>query len=398
MKKALLIMILILSFSFIPKIKADVPNEITIHYFQNDLCDECKVTSAFFDSDDFSKEGISFQLYDTLKASDNLIVGEILSLLNKQYMTPTIMIGSTILQGSEVILKHIETVIEYYQNQEEYIDLVQVYLDGNHDISSADIIDLDEILEDDELTIDLPIFGTIHLKSFSLLLGAIIIGLVDGFNPCAMWVLVFLITMLINLKNRFRIWILGLTFILTSGIVYFLIMMAWFEVVHLVIYLRIFQVAIGILAVSFAFISFKHYWHQRQVDAGCEVTSKESRFKLMDKIKSVIHKQNLVYAIIGIIGVAITVNIIELACSAGLPAIYTSMLAYQNIGRTQSILYILVYVFFFILDDLFIFIIAILTFRVTGISNKYAKYSNLIGAIIMLFLGLGLLFFPQILF
>ena len=244
----------------------------------------------------------------------------------------------------------------------------------------------------------MPIFGTINLTSFSLLLGAVFIGLIDGFNPCAMWVLVFLITMLINLKDRKRIWILGMTFILTSGVVYYVIMMAWFQLVNYIIWLRTFQVIIGILAVVFAYISIKHYWNQRQKDIGCEVTTSETKKRIMNKIKSVIGTNNIWIAVLGIITIAITVNFIELACSAGLPAVYTSMLAYQNIGQFQSAMYLLVYVFFFVLDDLLIFAIAIITFKVTGISNKYTKYSNLIGGLIMLFIGLSLVFFPQLLF
>jgi hypothetical protein len=100
---------------------------------------------------------------------------------------------------------------------------------------------------------------------------------------------------------------------------------------------------------------------------------------------------------VGIAGLAVSVNIIELACSAGLPVIYSSMLAYHQVTSVQSALYILVYVIFFIFDDLLIFTIAIITLKVTGISNKYAKYSNLLGGLIMLFIGIALIFFPQIL-
>jgi hypothetical protein len=102
-------------------------------------------------------------------------------------------------------------------------------------------------------------------------------------------------------------------------------------------------------------------------------------------------------ALVGIISVAISVNIIELACSAGLPVVYSTMLAFHELSIFESALYILVYVIFFIFDDLLIFTIAAVSFRVTGISNKYAKYSNLIGGIIMIGLGILLLFFPEIL-
>ena len=121
-------------------------------------------------------------------------------------------------------------------------------------------------------TVSLPIIGEIELASFSLFLGAVFIGLIDGFNPCAMWILIFLITMLINLKDRKKMWILGLTFILTSGIVYYIIMMSWLQLVIQVALIKVFQIIIGVLAFVFAFISLKHFNRQRTLDTGCEVT------------------------------------------------------------------------------------------------------------------------------
>jgi len=117
----------------------------------------------------------------------------------------------------------------------------------------------------------------------------------------------------------------------------------------------------------------------------------------MLRVKKIISNNNLLLAIIGIAGVAITVNIIELVCSAGLPVVYTTMLGYHGLTNFQSAIYIFIYVLFFIFDDLLIFTIAVVSFKVTGISNKYAKYSNLFGGIIMFVLGFILIFFPEIL-
>jgi hypothetical protein len=212
-----------------------------------------------------------------------------------------------------------------------------------------------------------------------------------------MWILIFLITLLINLKDRKKIWILGLTFILTSGLVYYIIMMSWLQLVIKVAMIQAFQIAIGILALIFSVFSLKHFWHQHRIDTGCEVTNTKQKRRLMDRAKKIVNSKNIWIAMVGIAGLAVSVNIIELACSAGLPVIYSSMLAYHQVTSVQSALYILVYVIFFIFDDLLIFTIAIITLKVTGISNKYAKYSNLLGGLIMLFIGIALIFFPQIL-
>ncbi len=398
MKNLLYIFIFLILIVSPVSVQAEVEDNIIIHYFQNEYCDSCQETKEFFNEYYVGQDNITIIYYDTFDTEDRLLMEDVLAFYDARYETPTIVVGGTLIQGSKPIESYLDSVINYYQNQIAYIDVVEKIQLNEGNLNQSDIIQLDQIIDDDELTFDLPIFGTINLTSFSLLLGAVFIGLIDGFNPCAMWVLVFLITMLINLKDRKRIWILGMTFILTSGVVYYVIMMAWFQLVNYIIWLRTFQVIIGILAVVFAYISIKHYWNQRQKDIGCEVTTSETKKRIMNKIKSVIGTNNIWLAVLGIITIAITVNFIELACSAGLPAVYTSMLAYQNIGQFQSAMYLLVYVFFFVLDDLLIFAIAIITFKVTGISNKYTKYSNLIGGLIMLFIGLSLVFFPQLLF
>src|SRR5574344_1014567 len=91
---------------------------------------------------------------------------------------------------------------------------------------------------------------------------------------------------------------------------------------------------------------------------------------------------------------AFTVNLIELACSAGLPLLFTQILALNDLNNFQYFIYVILYIFFFLLDDLIVFIIAMKTFEITGISTKYNKYSHLIGGIIMLIIGLLMIIKP----
>ena len=85
--------------------------------------------------------------------------------------------------------------------------------------------------KEDKTIYDIPLIGKVDIKKVSVLLVSIVIGLVDGFNPCAMWVLLFLISTLLGMKDRKRMWIIGLTFLLTSALVYMVIMLGWLEIV-----------------------------------------------------------------------------------------------------------------------------------------------------------------------
>jgi hypothetical protein len=340
------------------------------------------------------KDHITLMKYDIILDRDKeALFLELVDVFDRSRATvPYIVIGGRDLQGLYEIESELIPTIEYYENQDDYVRIVDKVM--NDEL----VLDSDFYVEDIEgRTVNLPIIGEIELASFSLFLGAVFIGLIDGFNPCAMWILIFLITLLINLKDRKKIWILGLTFILTSGLVYYIIMMSWLQLVIKVAMIQAFQIAIGILALIFSVFSLKHVWHQHRIDTGCEVTNTKQKRRLMDRAKKIVNSKNIWIAMVGIAGLAVSVNIIELACSAGLPVIYSSMLAYHQVTSVQSALYILVYVIFFIFDDLLIFTIAIITLKVTGISNKYAKYSNLLGGLIMLFIGIALIFFPQIL-
>ncbi|MFP4479148.1 MAG: hypothetical protein ACLFPM_06920 [Candidatus Izemoplasmatales bacterium] len=392
--KNILLLALIISAMFLPfNVNAQTNDEIIIHYFMEETCSNCKEVSDYFDEHLSDIENLTIIYYDINETEDRDLWLKTLEAFERQYnYVPYLVIGGTDLQGTTEIKSYIEDIVEYYQENPDYVDVVEKIQDDQV------LLPGDFILNPVRKVITLPIIGEIELASFSLFLGAVFIGLIDGFNPCAMWVLLFLITMLINLKDKKRVWILGITFILTSGIIYYIIMISWLQILVNFAMIKVFQVLIGILAILFAGFSIKHYWNQRQRDLGCEVTTVKSRRKIMDRAKNAIHKNNLFLAMVGIIGIAITVNIIELACSAGLPVVYTSMLAYQNVTSTQSALYILVYVLFFMLDDIVVFAIAVITLRITGISSKYAKYSNLIGGLIMLFIGLSLIFFPNLLF
>jgi len=238
------------------------------------------------------------------------------------------------------------------------------------------------------------IFGKINLKNLSLPIATILIAFVDGFNPCAMWILIFLITMLINMKDKKRLYILGSTFIITSGLVYFVFLSAWFNFFKLIGFVYWIKVIIGIIAIVSGFLHIKNALSSK---GGCHATNEKQRESIMTKIKKIVGEKSFGIALVGIITLAISVNLVEVVCSAGLPAIYTNLLSTIELSTFSYYLYLILYVIIFMLDDLLIFFIAIKTFEVTGIQQKYAKWSNLVGGIIILIIGIILILKPELL-
>jgi len=240
--------------------------------------------------------------------------------------------------------------------------------------------------------VNLPIIGKVNLTTLSLPVIAVVIGTLDGFNPCAMWILLFLISLLLNLQDKKRRWILGSAFILASGLVYFFFMTAWLNILLFIGFVVWVRITIAVFALGAGGFSLHKFW---QHHTGCMVENDEKRKKTFEKLKKITYDKNLWVALFGITALAFAVNLVELLCSAGFPAIFTQILALNQLPPVQYYLYILLYIFFYMLDDIIIFVIAMTTLEATGISTKYAKYSHLIGGLLMIIVGALLIVKPE---
>jgi len=248
----------------------------------------------------------------------------------------------------------------------------------------------------DDEKIEIPFLGSIYLKDFSLPVITIIIGLLDGFNPCAMWVLLFLITLLLGMEDRKRMLILGSIFILSSGLVYFFFMSAWLNFIMFIGMIFLVRILVGSVAVIVGGKNLQDFWKNRKADGVvCKVSKNTKTTKIFDKIKSIVYRDNFLWSIVGILILGFSVNLVELACSAGFPAIFTQILAISDLATWQKYLYMSIYIFFYMLDDLVIFIIAMFTLKSHVFGTKYAKYTNLVSGLLILILGLLLMFRPE---
>ena len=196
------------------------------------------------------------------------------------------------------------------------------------------------------------------------------------------------------MENKRKRWILGYTFLIVSGLVYFLSMLginfvlSVFAVNWIKIILAIFILIAGIL-------NLKKYLKMRKEEAGCSVVDHKKRKKLITKIRKIMDSKSFILAFLGVIVLAISVNLIELACSLGFPMIFSELLALNNISGGLKIIYLLIYILFYMIDDLFVFTISMITLQATGITNKYNKLCTLISSIIMIIMGLLLIFKPE---
>ena len=370
--------------------------DINIYLFYGDTCPHCAALEEYLDKEYKNDKDIKIYKYEIWNSKENQ------KLLKKVEQTtgkeakgvPYFIIGDQLLQGYNKTESWEETVDETIEEVRTngYIDDVGVTLGITKEEDKDKTITNNNKQEQKINTkINIPFIGKVDLKELSLPVIAILIGLVDGFNPCAMWILIFLITMLFDYEDRKKMWILGCTFLFTSAFVYFLFMMGFLQIANFINSINLLKYLVAIFALGFGSFNIYRYIKTRKQD-GCDVVNKDQRRKIMVRIKETLSNNSFLLAMLGIMLLAVSVNLIELLCSLGLPVVFTEILSLNNIKGIAKVIYILIYVLFFLIDDLVLFFIAMKTLKITAISNKYTKYSHLIGGIIMIIIGLLMIF------
>lgn len=247
--------------------------------------------------------------------------------------------------------------------------------------------------EENRNIIELPFFGRTDVRRLGLPLFTILIGLVDGFNPCAMWVLLFLLSILVNLKSRRRIIAVAGTFVLISGLAYFAFMAAWLNVFLLVGFLRPAQIALGLLAVFVGSIHVKDFFAFHK---GLSLSIPESaKPGIYARVRKIVNAENLTGAIFGAAVLAVLVNVVELLCTAGLPALYTQILALREFPAWKNYSYLALYNLAYMADDSLMVGLVVVTLGRRKMQEQHGRWLKLISGLAVLALGLILLFRPE---
>jgi len=252
-----------------------------------------------------------------------------------------------------------------------------------------------EIVSCQDNEIDVPFIGTVNVSTISLPAFTFYVGLLDGLNPCAMWVLAFLLGLMVYAKDRRKMMFLGSTFVVASGVVYFLFMTAWVNIFIIVGYSKAITIGLGIVAVIMGLVNIKELFFFKK---GVSLMIPESaKPKLYKKARAVIYEESGVLAVIGTVMLAVFVNFIELGCTIGLPAIYTRVLSLRGLKPLETYLYIGLYNVLYVVP--LVIIVAGFTFTMGHFkfTEGHGKILKVISGLLMLGLGIILMAFPQIL-
>lgn len=235
--------------------------------------------------------------------------------------------------------------------------------------------------------------GTLSVERLGLPLFTLALGLLDGFNPCAMWVLLFLLSLLIRLQSRRRMALVSGTFVLVSGAVYYAFMAAWLNVFLILGMSEGLRLTLAMVALLIGAINVKDYFAFKQ---GVSLAIPEAaKPGLYSRVRHLIQLESLPAALVSVAVLAVVVNFIELLCTAGLPAIFTAVLAQQALSFAEYYGYLLLYILAYIADDTLMVTIAVLTLGSHKLSEQSGRWLKLISGVVMLALAAAMLFRPD---
>jgi len=244
-------------------------------------------------------------------------------------------------------------------------------------------------------SIDMPIFGNISSDDYSLPMLTIFIAGMDAFNPCAFFVLLFLLSMMVHSRSRGRMALIGSIFVFFSGAIYFLFMAAWLNLFIYLGELRIITLIAGCVAVLFALINIKDYfWFKKGFSLSI---SEHEKPKLIDRIRHLLRLDSITTVILATVILAIVANSYELLCTAGFPMVYTRILTLKSLSIESYYLYLLLYNLIYILPLLIIVVVFTIKLGSRKLSEKEGMVLKLLSGVMMLMLGSLLIVSPQLL-
>ncbi len=377
-----------------------------IYFFGREDCEYCQLEKKFLGDLKSQRSDLEIVYFDVAEPSNREKFNKLAEANNLSKITPLTLVAGTLIQGfnsAETTGKKIIDIIDENAG-ENFSDLNEI-LAKNQKLKVLEIgqtcgenqTPCEIGAAQNDYSLKLPFFGIINPFDYSLFALSAILGFVDGFNPCAMWVLVVFLLILLQVGNRKRMWQVAGLFILAEAAMYYLILNVWYKTWDFVGLDYIVTPLVGFLAVgSGGYFIYKYFREKRELV--CDVSGIENHRHVENKIKAIAKAPLTILTIFAILGLAFSVNVIEFACSIGIPQAFTKIMEINALSFFKIQFYTLIYILMYMADDFLVFGLALYGFSKFQLTaSRYSRFSHLIGGVLMLILGSILIFSPEML-
>ena len=250
--------------------------------------------------------------------------------------------------------------------------------------------------EAQHLQIELPFIGVVSTNNInSLPVITLILASIDAFNPCAFFVLMFLLSMMLHTHSRTRMLLVGGVFVFVSGLMYFLFMTAWLNLFRVIGQLDVITIVAGSVALLIGLINVKDFfWFKQGISL---VMPDSARKPLFQRMRDLLKNGSISGVLVATIGLALFANLYEFLCTAGFPMVYTRILTLTGMPEWKYYIYLLFYNLIYILPLLIIVILFAWTMGARKLQESEGRKLKFISGVMMLALGAILLFAPELL-
>lgn len=240
-----------------------------------------------------------------------------------------------------------------------------------------------------------PLIGELDGQRLSLPVFTVVVAALDSFNPCAFFVLFFLLSLLIHAHSRSRMLLIGGLFVFFSGFVYFLFMAAWLNLFLLTGGLPAVTTAAGVVALAVALINIKDFFY---FEKGVSLSIPEhQKPKLFARMRRLLKADSLPSLLVGTTVLALAANSYELLCTAGFPMVFTRMLTLKGLSPAEYYFYLAFYCAVYAVPLAAIVILFTATLGARKLSERQGRVLKLVSGLMMLGLGVVLLVDPALL-
>jgi cytochrome c biogenesis protein CcdA/glutaredoxin len=237
--------------------------------------------------------------------------------------------------------------------------------------------------------VDVPLVGDVTVSSDSLVVSTLVIGFVDGVNPCSLWVISVLLAIVVRTGSRRRVLAIGSAFLVVTAAMYALYMAGIYSAMGVVAHLGAVQLVVAVLAGVFGVVGIKDYFAYK---VGVSFTIPDSsKPGLYRRMRAAAGHQQLLPALAATAGLAVGVSLLETPCTAGFPVLWTGLLDANGVHAAGAALLFGLYMVPFLLDELVVFTVAVVTLRATKLQERHGRLLKLVGGTMMLALAVTVL-------
>jgi thiol-disulfide isomerase/thioredoxin len=244
-------------------------------------------------------------------------------------------------------------------------------------------------------SIQMPLIGPVNLSTQSLAVSTILISLVDGFNPCSLWVLTMLLALTLHTGSRRKVLVIGLIFLTVTAAIYGLFIAGLFAMVTILSFTGWIQAAVSLVALAFGIVNLKDYFWYRE---GFSFTISDSQKPgILQRMRNLMDPDLSFWSLaVGTVVLSAGVSLVEFSCTAGFPVLWTNLLSAQGAEAAVFILLLLLYLLIYQLDEIAIFGAAVYSLKASRLEEKHGRLLKLAGGMLMLTLAAVMLIRPSL--